>query len=245
MSLPGKPRPTAPAPVQAPAPAAPGTAARIGAVAWIVGAVQFLVVQAVAGAAWKTPFSWADHNISDLGNVHCGIWDTTRPRYVCSPLHDAMNVSFVAQGLLLLAGVLLTGPCWGRGGRARAARTLLVLAAGGYLLAGLAPADVDENTHLLGALLILGLGNTGLLLAGWLRRESLFGRGVRGVTLLPGALALVAVVLFFGQLDPGIGLGGMERVAVFPMQVWTVCAGVAVLRAAAGTAGETVTSDFR
>ncbi|MFI6777991.1 DUF998 domain-containing protein [Nocardia sp. NPDC050412] len=205
------------------------TTAKVGAAAWLVGAAQFLVAQLIAGGDWSTPYSWKDNNISDLGNVHCQIWDESRPRYVCSPLHSVMNVSFVAQGVLLLAGLLLTGVFWGRGAISRSARILLGICALGWLMVGFVPADVDENLHLLGALFIMGFGNIGLVCAGFLPRGTPFGR-IRPVTAVIATVAVLAVFLFFAQHGPVIGIGGMERVAAFAVQTWTVVVAIAILR---------------
>ncbi|MER7988854.1 DUF998 domain-containing protein [Streptomyces noursei] len=205
-------------------------AVRLGAAAWLVAAVQFLVIQAVVAAAWRTPFNWATNNISDLGNVHCQTWDATRPRYVCSPLHDVMNASFVLHGALLLLGTAATAACWGRGRLSVAARVLFALNAAGWLLVGLVPADVDENLHVLGALLIMGLGNLGLLCAGFVPGGSPFGR-LRALTLAMAAAAVLAAWSFFGQHDPGTGLGTLERMAVFAVDAWIVVSGLAALRA--------------
>ncbi|MEU0503846.1 DUF998 domain-containing protein [Nocardia sp. NPDC005998] len=205
-------------------------AVRVGAVTWIVAAVQFLVVQLIVQSGWHTPYSWADNNISDLGNVYCQIADPSRPRYVCSPLHDAMNASFVLHGVLLLAGMLLTGACWGRGRISVSSRILFVINAAGWVLVGFVPADVDENLHLLGALFIMGLGNIGLCCAGFVRRDSQFGR-LRPITLAIAAAAAAAALLFFGQVDVGIGLGGQERVAAFALDVWTLAMAIAILSA--------------
>ena len=141
---------------------------RVGALCWVVAAPVFLVASLVTGLRWRQPtYSWATHNISDLGNVNCGIWDTTRPRYVCSPWHPLLNAAMLTTAVLLAVGLLLTWRLLGRGGAVRSAQTLLLLASGGYALAALYPADVDENLHVLGAFLIMGLGNVGLLLAGF------------------------------------------------------------------------------
>ncbi|MFF3455368.1 DUF998 domain-containing protein [Streptomyces sp. NPDC002730] len=204
-------------------------AARIGAAAWIVATVQFLVVQLVVQSAWRMPYSWADNNISDLGNVECQIWDVSRPRYVCSPLHDAMNASFVVHGVLLLVGTLLTGACWGRGRISGSARILFVINAGGWVLVGFVPADVNEDLHVLGALLIMALGNIGLICTGFAPRASLFG-GLRPITLSIAAAAVVAAWMFFGQHDPGIGLGGLERIAAFAMDAWALVMALAIVR---------------
>lgn len=93
---------------------------------------------------------------------------------------------------------------------------------GAYLLVGLVPADVDDNLHLLGALLIMGGGNVALLIGAASARLAVLTGGA-------GLLAIAAGVLFFLQIDPGIGLGGMERVAVFALPVWTVVVAVDVL----------------
>jgi hypothetical protein len=44
---------------------------RVGAVMWIAGPVQYLIVQLAAQAAWRTPYSWMVNPLSDLGAVHC------------------------------------------------------------------------------------------------------------------------------------------------------------------------------
>ncbi|MEV8309985.1 hypothetical protein AB0P36_22195 [Streptomyces flavidovirens] len=53
--------------------------ARIGAAAWIAATAQLFVGQLAVESAWRTPYSWAGNNISDLGNVHCQMWDASRP----------------------------------------------------------------------------------------------------------------------------------------------------------------------
>ncbi|MEU1843043.1 hypothetical protein [Micromonospora sediminicola] len=46
---------------------------RIAATCWLLATALFLTANVVVGLAWRHPrFSWAEHNISDLGNVGCG-----------------------------------------------------------------------------------------------------------------------------------------------------------------------------
>ncbi len=194
---------------------------RAGALCWAAAFPLFLAANIVVGLRWENPrFSWATHNISDLGNVTCGIWDTTRPRPVCSPWHDVMNVAFVLTAVLLLAGLVLVGRPW------RAGQWLMVLGAAGLGLAGAFPADRNENVHLLGALLIFAAGNVGLVVAGLSAPARL-----RGLALGLGLLGVAGSVLFIAQQGLGLGVGGMERVAVFPLPVWACCAGLVMLRA--------------
>ncbi|WP_328421385.1 DUF998 domain-containing protein [Micromonospora sp. NBC_00389] len=206
---------------------------RIGALCWVAAVPIFLTASLVTGVRWRQPtYSWATHNISDLGNVHCGIWDTSRPRYVCSPWHPLMNAALLATAVLLAAGLLLTWRILGRGGVVRSAQTLLLLATGGYALAAVYPADVDENRHVLGAFLIMG-GNLGLLLAGRAPRGTVLGQW-RRLTLTAGLIALAGTILFFAQQGIGIGVGGMERVAVLPFPLWACCLGVLLAETSGG-----------
>ncbi|KUM95342.1 hypothetical protein AQI88_17060 [Streptomyces cellostaticus] len=188
-----------------------------------MGVVQFFVIHGIAESAWARPYSWARNNISDLGNAHCAWQPDPEPRYICSPQHALMNTSFVALGVLLAAGVALTGPLWRRGAAAAVSRWLLAGAGAGFVLAGLAPADVHENQHVLGALLIMATGNLGLLSAG--AGLDLPGH-LRWATALLGATALTAFGLLLSRHYLGLGMGGMERVAAFPLLVGAAALGV-------------------
>lgn len=193
---------------------------RIGCSAWIVGVVQFFIVHWIAESSWARPYSWARNNISDLGNAHCALQSEPEPRYICSPEHGLMNVSFVVLGVLLVVGAALTGGVlWKRGRAAALARLLLACAGVGFVLAGLAPADVNENQHLLGALCIMAAGNIGLVVAGF----ALAGRvptPLRWGTSLLGVTAITAFGLFLSHHYLGLGMGGMERVAALPLLFW-------------------------
>ena len=199
---------------------------RLGAWAWVLGSVQSFALQLIVGAAWPEPYSWAANNISDLGNVGCGAWDG---RHVCSPLHAWMNASFVAQGLLLVVGLALTGPLWRGGSSGWAWRALVLLAGAAWVVVGLAPADVNLGPHLLAALVVFFLGNASLLLAANPGRGSGM-HAIRPYSLTLGVVGLVSAVLFLGGQDLGLGLGTLERLAVFPLQVWALLVGIYILR---------------
>ncbi|MFD0034160.1 DUF998 domain-containing protein [Streptomyces sp. NPDC127172] len=188
--------------------------------------LQFFVIHGIAESAWARPYSWARNNISDLGNAHCALQPEPEPRYICSPEHGLMNVSFVALGVLLVVGAALTGGVLWRRGRAAAMARLLLAGAGvGFVLAGLAPADVNENQHVLGALLIMAAGNVGLVLVGFALAEHI-PTHLRWGTSLLGVTAITAFGLFFSHHYLGLGMGGMERVAAFPLLFWALAVGV-------------------
>jgi hypothetical membrane protein len=203
---------------------------RLGAHSWLLAAPLFLAANVITGLAWRhPPFSWATNNISDLGNVTCGMWDTTRPREVCSPWHVVMNSAMIGTGVLLALGIMLTWPVLGRGVSTRAAQLLTLAGAGGYILIGAYPADVNENNHFLAALLIFVLGNVGMLVASLARRSPVLGP-MRGASLALALTGLAGTALFWDQVDLGFGVGGMERVAVFPLLIWTVAVAVRLTR---------------
>lgn len=215
-------------------PATPPQRLRQGAWLWIVGFVLFFAAQFIVGAAWSGPgYSWSLNNVSDLGNVHCQMWGTeggSTPRYVCSPLHSIMNIAFIVQGLCVVLGVVATRKLWKRGGASRTAQVFLILAGVGLLVAGLAPADVNENVHVvLGALLVAVFGNTGLILTYW-GVDKPYQRSLGRTGLFLGVLGLVATYLFASQDYLGLGQGGMERLWGYNFLIWTFVAGWIILR---------------
>lgn len=200
---------------------------RLGAWALVLGVAQFFVFHLIVQLAWPEPYSWARNNISDLGAVGCGPWSGDG-RYVCSPLHSWMNASFVLQGALLVAGLGLSKPL--RGGLlTRTSLAFVSLAGLGWVLAGVAPGDVNEGLHVLGAFLIFFCGNLGLVFAEN-PSQARVARAVRAHPRVLGAVGLVATALFLGQVYVVFGMGGMERIAVFPLQVWAFLVGVQLLR---------------
>lgn len=200
---------------------------RAGALALIVGTLQFFIFHVIVESAWPEPYSWAHNNISDLGAVGCRPWEGDG-RYVCSPLHVWMNASFVIQGVSLVTGLVLTRPLW-RSFLTRTSLVFIFLAGIGWILVGVAPADVDENLHVLGALSIFFCGNIGLLFVDdQAARDGT--RTVRAYFRPLGTIGLVATAMFLGQIYLVFGMGGMERFAVFPLQIWAALTGVYLLR---------------
>ncbi|MEH0937452.1 DUF998 domain-containing protein [Micromonospora psammae] len=209
---------------------------RWGARCQLLAGPLFLAANLAAARAWhRPPYSWAVHNISDLGNVTCGRWDTGRPREVCSPWHPLFNGGAVAAGVLLALGVLLTWSALGRGPVVRAAQCATLAAAAGYVLVGVHPADVDENAHVLGAVLIFIPGNLGILVAVLARRATVLG-SARRLSLVLGLAGVVGTLLFLTRVDLGFGVGGMERVAVFPLLVWQAALALLLQPGGAGPA---------
>ncbi len=201
---------------------------RLGIVAWLGGFILFFAAQFVVGAAWSNPpYSWSNNNVSDLGNTYCQMWtENENPaQYVCSPLHTLMNSVFVLEGLCVIVGVLLIQSLWRRSWLSRMAQVFLIFAGLGVIAAGLAPADVNENAHVvLGALPIALFGNTGLLLTGWGVNTSVVGK-FRWAGPILGLVGIVATILFFSHNYLGLGHGGMERLWGYNFLIWTFIIG--------------------
>lgn len=192
----------------------------VGGIVLVVGLAQFLLLHLAVQSRWEPAYSWAHNNVSDLGNVHCGAWGPD-DRYVCSPWHSTFNVAFVVMGVAVFVGALAGR----RGlGASRTATGLLAASGVGFVLAGLAPADVNENLHVLGAVLIFFCGNAGLVaLAAGGRLAA--GPAARTLLAVAGLIGIAAAVLFLNGTYLGLGMGGMERIPAF---LPTVCLALAM-----------------
>ena len=199
-----------------------------GAVAWIL-TVQFFVAQGVVQSAWTTPFSLAHNMISDLARVTCGpLYRAPGIDVACSPWHAIMNASIILNGFLIPAGAYLTRHAWPATRSMRVALVMIGLTAPGHVAVGLFPSDTGPSLHLLGAAVILTLGNPGIVLAGlsmWNSR-----RALAIASLVLGTGGIVGTLLFLLGIDLGIGLGGMERVAFYQLPLWCALMGVALIR---------------
>lgn len=185
---------------------------RLGGLAWVL-TLQFFVVEAIAASRFGG-YSYTRDTISDLGTAG-------------SSARLLMNGSFIAQGLLIIAGALLLGPgLAGTGGRL--SRVLLTVSGIGVLLVGVFPSDGDGTVHAIAAgahLLGGGIGLTALAYGVRPRSEGL------GTTLaVLGLLGIIATIFFGAAVFLFLGEGGTERVAAYVLPIGLVAAGVALWR---------------
>ena len=200
--------------------------ARGGPVLWLLSA-QYFAAQAAVASAWSGAYSLASNTISDLGNTRCARYSG---RSVCSPLHTVMNASFVLLGLTMLGGALLIGREGGWSRSSVVGLWFIGMAGGGTVLVGLFPENTIGGLHVTGAALAFVLGNLGVLVLG----ISLAGLppGLRWFTIAAGTVGLGGLVLFLSHIYLGLGVGGMERVAGYPQDLWLVVVGLHLLRRA-------------
>lgn len=196
---------------------------KVGAVAWI-STIQFFVAQFVVSLFWTDPaYSWLGRTISELGAIRCGVADG---RYMCSPLHVGMNVSFIVLGLAMALGAILLARERRHG---RVAFGLMAVGGLGAIIVGLVPMDTDYVLHIIGADIAFLFGNIALVLFGLSLRDPLW---IRMLALLAGVVALTGLVLFLTHNHLYLGVGGMERVAAYPMVLWMFVYGVFRFRSA-------------
>jgi hypothetical membrane protein len=141
-----------------------------------------------------------------------------------------MNTSIVIEGILIIAGVIMIGSLWKHTFISRAARSFLVITGLAFVTVGLVPADVNENLHVLGALFITFVGNIGLILTG-LTSNTSYVKRMWVLAPIIGIIGLIATGLFFTGHYLGLGMGGMERFAVFNLPIWTLLMGCYLLAA--------------
>jgi hypothetical membrane protein len=199
-----------------------------GALCWIA-TVEFFLAQSAARLA-AVGYSIHDDDISLLGLTRCGPFlnpQTHESFAVCSPLHGLFNGSLLLLGPLMLAGVVLTRSAWPDSRLSRAALVLMAVGAAGPVLGGWFPADTNLVVHVAGAILYFLVGGLGISLLGIARRHE--SRAGALFSIACGGIAFIAFVLYGRLIYLGLGRGGMERLAAWPLTLWFVATGAALL----------------
>lgn len=194
---------------------------RVGSILWILS-IQYFIVQVVVAAAYVGQFSLSQNTISDLGNTVCADFGD---RYVCSPLHLLMNISFISLGITQLIGALLLYKAAGR--KNLMGFACMMLAGVGTVIVGLYPENTIGLMHGIGAALPFVFGNIAMLFLG---TRSDHPAWLKYYSYLSGAVGLTALALFVSHTYLAIGLGGMERVVAYPQTVWMIVLGLYYLR---------------
>ena len=204
-----------------------------GALVLIVGTVEFIAAMIVTQIGYGSSYSLRDNFISDLGAVNCGTLGSGAfgsGHYVCSPWHDVFNIAIIVMGLLVLLAVLLLRTAF----PARRSRTiglgLLALAGLGSVGVGLFPEDVNITAHTVSALFAFLGGGLALIVLGFAMFRDTRWDGFRAYSMLSGLVSLVALILFVSGADLGLGVGGMERLIVAPILLWSIVVGIHLVR---------------
>jgi hypothetical membrane protein len=206
---------------------------RHGAVLLVVGTVQFIVAMAITQVGYGSSYSLTGNYMSDLGAVNCGTFGGTASyagHYACSPWHDVFNISIVIMGLLVILATILIRTAF----PVRRSRTIglwaLALAGLGSVGVGLSPEDVNIAVHSGSAVLAFAGGGIALVVLAFAMLRDTRWEGFRAYTFFSGLITLIALILFVSKVDLGLGVGGMERLVVAPVFLWSIVAGIHLAR---------------
>ena len=176
---------------------------RLGAaIAWIIGPLTYLTLEAIAAAAFPH-YSYGQNFISDLG-------------VTASPRAWAMNTAFCVQGTLFLLGAILIVRAYEN----RSARIFLILAtanAVGNILIAVFHSGPSEMAwlHATGAVLAIVGGNAAIL-AG----SSLIGGWHRAASVALGAFGLLSFAFLVIALKSATPPAVWERCSVYSITAW-------------------------
>ena len=212
------------------------TAERLAASLWCVAASLYLVIERAAALAFSPAYSYAHNYISDLGVPDCGaIFDG---RAICSPLHGAMNATFVVQGLFFLGAAIAIA----RSIAPATARAFIAFAAlncVGNILVGTFPENAFSQPggtfdfHLIGAVLAIVFGNAAALRSASTFRGLGLPRIHRQVSIALPLLAAAAFVMLILARVSGTTIvvpnGVWERMSVYTITSWQLLSAACLL----------------
>jgi hypothetical membrane protein len=191
----------------------------VGPLFWL-GSIQYFIIQLIVASHWPLQHYSLGHNtISDLGNTACGVYGMN---YICSPLHNLMNVSFIVLGLTMIAGSVLLCQKYAESKLVITGFCLMAVAGLGTILVGLFPENTISWLHIAGAAMPFFYGNLGLVILGLSLK---IPRYIKIYTVISGIVALAGLILLISDHYLGIGPGGMERIVAYPQTVWLICFG--------------------
>lgn len=196
---------------------------RIGAICWIVGPVQFVLVTTVEAVLLMRQgysYSFLDNTISNLGD----------PSLFPSPYYWMLNLSAIALGILLLAGVPAFSSRRPTGGLGGAAVVLLVLAGAGAIGVGIFNEHLDYPVHIAMASLAFISDGLVLLVVGVAALRDPRWRGWAAPSLVGTAVTAVGLGFFGSNTTWLLGHGGWERLIVVAPILWVLAVGIALLR---------------
>jgi len=212
------------------------TNARYGGVLLLVGVVGFLAGMAVAEIGYGPSYSLSQNLLSDLGVTSCGMIDSTG-RYACSPWFIAFDAATVVLGLLVIYAAVWILRAFFPGTLRTAGLGLLAVNGVGLIVAGTTPENVNYSIHSAFALLAFACGALALATLGLAMRGTDHWSGFEPYTVASGVVSAVALFLFVAGADLGLGPGGMERLLVAPILLWSVVVGIHLVRTPASALG--------
>lgn len=169
---------------------------KMAGVLFFIAAAQFILGIIVAEALYPG-YSISKNYISDLG---------------VGPSALIFNASVFLLGSLMIIGAYFLQ----RAFNLKILTVLLALAALGSMGVGIFTEN-SEPMHSIASLFVFLPGGLSAVYS-----YKLMKRPFSLINILLGLMSLVALVLFAMNLYLGLGVGGMERMIVYPILIWTI-----------------------
>lgn len=205
-----------------------GSKRSLAAAGLAVGALACIIIEAVVAAGWRSPgYSYVNGYISDLASRDCGPFEG---RTVCSPRWAAIDVTWIAEGLLAAAACLLLAAALAA--RSRRIVSALALALGvGFVLFAVFPKSASTQAsgtigvYWAGAVLVLVAGNALAMALGAAWRQLGISRRVGRAGVLLGAIGIVSAIATIGWVPIGVA----ERISTYSFLLWQLVLAVALV----------------
>jgi len=189
-------------------------------VAIFVGAVQFSLCLILSEIVYSTSgplntsgsgnttgyiYSVANNYVSDLG-ANC--------RTTCTSVPSAylFDTSIAVMGLLIIVGAYFLHRAY----QWKPATVMIAIAGIGALGVGLFPETTGIAHSIFSLIVFLFAGLAALVTARFQRKPMFY------FSILLGLATLAALFLYIGGEYVGLGAGGMERMVVYPVLVWSI-----------------------
>ncbi len=194
-----------------------------GAYIFVFATIQFIVAMIAVQLAYPCAsycYSILTNPISDLGNTST------------STLPYVFSASLVLFGILLITGVVMLRLAFTKSRTLTIAIALLAISALGAMGVGLVPENVDLGLHSAFAATAFFFGGLSLIAFGVNEHGAKGRKRYSYYSMISGAITvalfLIAVFVLTGlpKSGPGFGFGGLERLIVAPVLLWTIITGI-------------------
>ena len=200
---------------------------------WLMAGAAYLILEAVAAAAYRPDYSYAHNYISDLGQPSRQSAGAT----IGSGFASAMNAAFYLQGILFLVGAVLLARAR-RKPNTRAFLNLVAVNTLGNIVVGTVysgpPADAGGPAwiHAGGAVMAMVGGNAAVLAGFRCVRSGAGAHWYHAVSLGLGVLGLASFLMLGVQTTTELFIAPTatwERMSVYTIIAWQMLSAAALL----------------
>jgi len=189
-------------------------------VALFVGAVQFSICLILSEIYYS---AYGPLNVSASGNA-TGYSYSVSSNYIsdlgalCRTTCTSVPTAYLFDGSIIILGLLivLAGYYLQRAFHWRPATILIVIAGIGALGVGFFPETTGIWHDIFSLITFLFTGLSAVVAARFQKKPLFY------FSIILGLLTLAALFLYIGNEYAGLGPGGMERIVVYPVLVWSI-----------------------